>query len=230
MKNNPIVAVRNLHRTYKLGDVQALRGIDLGVYAGEFVTVKGPSGSGKTTLLNIIGGLDPNFQGNVKIDGQDITQLSDKEMVELRRNKVGFVFQSFGLLPHFSAIETVDFALRLAGIPRIERQERGLDCLTRVGLYDRIHHRPDEMSGGQQQRLCIARAIAIKPMLILADEPTGELDGRTGREILSLFRQIVVLENIALIIATHDRLVHEFATKVYNLSDGQLIELNGELK
>jgi len=228
MENKLVVKVRDLTRTYRLGPskVHALRGVDLDVYAGEFIAIKGRSGSGKTTLLNIIGGLDSPSAGEVQINGRPITDLSEKEMVALRRDQVGFVFQSFDLLPYYSAYETVEFALRLAGLQRKQRHERTLECLSLVGLAERSHHRPDEMSGGQQQRLCIARAIAIRPTLILADEPTGELDSQTGRDILSLFRQIVALEDTVLIVATHDQLVHDYASRVYDLSDGQPTRLD----
>ncbi len=226
-ENKLVVETINLTRAYRLGrgEVSALRGVSLQVRAGEFVAIQGRSGSGKTTLLNVIGGLDQPTAGAVYLNGQDISHLTESEMVDLRRRTVGFVFQSFGLLPHYSSYETVEFALRLAGLPRRERHERTLDCLSMVGLEDRLRHRPDEMSGGQQQRLCIARAIAIRPKLILADEPTGELDSQTGRDILSLFRQIVALEETALIVATHDPMIHDYASTVYELSDGQLTRL-----
>ena len=226
--NTPLVIqVQSLTRTYTLGknQVAALRGVNLEVEAGEFVAIKGRSGSGKTTLLNIIGGLDKPDGGAVYLNGKDISGFSEPEMVELRRNQVSFVFQSFGLLPNFSAYETVEFALRLKGLARKKRHERTLECLELVGLEERASHRPDELSGGQQQRLCIARAIAIQPFLILADEPTGELDSHTGREILSLFRQIAVIEDTALIVATHDPMVHEYSTTSYELDDGQLKRL-----
>ena len=221
---NKIVSVINLHRTYQFGGVHALQGINLDVKFGEFVAIKGRSGSGKTTLLNIIGGLDTNYTGTVFINRKALAEISEKEHIALRRSKVGFVFQSFGLLPHFSSLETVDFALRLAGYRREKRRERSIECLAQVGLEDRLHHRPDELSGGQQQRLCIARAIATQPVLILADEPTGELDSKTGRDILSLFHQIVALGNLGLIIATHDPLIDEFSTVIYELNDGRLTE------
>jgi putative ABC transport system ATP-binding protein len=219
------VEIRNLHRRYRLGNVHALRGISLRVNGGEFIAIKGRSGSGKTTLLNIAGGLDSSYEGIVLLNGNDISRLSENETMQLRRSEIGFVFQSFGLLPHYSAFETVEFALRLSGISRKARYERAEECLAMVGLSERANHRPYELSGGQQQRLCIARAIAIRPNLILADEPTGELDSNTGRDILSLFRQIVALQEVALLVATHDPLIHDYAEKVYELSDGQLTEL-----
>lgn len=224
MMNNIVVA-KDLHRTYQLGNIHALQGISLEVKIGEFVAIKGRSGSGKTTLLNIIGGLDRNYSGTVVIDTAPLEDLSEEERIALRRSKIGFVFQSFGLLPHFSCLETVDFALRLSGHRRQERRKHAVVYLSQVGLEDRIDHRPDELSGGQQQRLCIARAIAIQPALILADEPTGELDSHTGREIFSLFRQIVALGNMGLVIATHDPVIDEYATSIYDLKDGKLTQI-----
>jgi ABC-type lipoprotein export system ATPase subunit len=223
----PVVETRKLTRIYKIGDteVNALREVDFKANAGEFVSIKGRSGSGKTTLLNLIGGLDRPDGGVVLLLGRDISNLSESEMVDLRRRTVSFVFQSFGLLPNYSAYEIVDFALRLNGMPRKERHARTLECLKLVGLDERQDHRPDEMSGGQQQRLCIARAISIRPSLILADEPTGELDSRTGREILTLLREIASLEQTAILVATHDPKVQEFTTTNYMLSDGLLQEV-----
>ena len=223
-ENDVIVEATGITRIYRLGrsEVMALRDVDLRVRAGEYVVIRGRSGSGKTTLLNIIGGLDRPDSGTVLLGGWDIARLSEQELVSLRRHQVGFVFQSFGLLPQFSAYENVELILRLGGVPRARRHERAIECLTMVGLEQRTHHRPYELSGGQQQRLCIARAIANHPLLILADEPTGELDSRTGREILSLFRQIVALEKGALVVATHDPVVDDFATAIYELDDGRL--------
>ncbi len=223
-----VVETIDLHRTYHIdgNEVPALRGVNLAVSAGEFVVIKGRSGSGKTTLLNIIGTLDRPDSGAVFVNGQDVAHMSEQETVELRRHQIGFVFQSFGLLPNFSAYETVEFALRLAGLSSSERHARAVESLALVGLEDRLHHRPDEMSGGQQQRLCIARAIAIRPSVILADEPTGELDSHTGRGILALFRKLVLQENVALIVTTHDPAVLTYAHTVYELDDGQLTRLD----
>jgi putative ABC transport system ATP-binding protein len=225
MNNGVVVEAKEVTRVYRLGrsEVTALRSVSLGVRAGEFVAIRGRSGSGKTTLLNIIGGLDKPDSGTVLFEGRDVASLTEQELTALRRDRIGFVFQSFGLLPQFSAYETVELALRMAGVPRAQRKARAVECLTMVGLEERMRHRPYELSGGQQQRLCIARAIANRPRLILADEPTGELDSRTGREILSLFRQIVALEGTAVIVATHDPVVYEYAGVVYELSDGLLL-------
>ena len=222
-----IVEATDLTRTYHRGrnEVSALQSVNLRVYHGEYVALMGRSGSGKTTLLNILGGLDAPNAGKVYLNGRNLSELDEEAMMDLRRHLVGFVFQSFGLLPHYSAYETVEFTLRLAGISRRARHERTLECLSLVGLEKRADHRPAELSGGQQQRLCIARAISSRPRLILADEPTGELDSQTGRDFLSLFRQIVSLENTALVVATHDQMVGDFASTVYELSDGQLKRL-----
>jgi putative ABC transport system ATP-binding protein len=219
-----VVEAVDLSRTYQIGQTQvkALCNVNFQAHSGEFVSIKGRSGSGKTTLLNILGGLDRPDSGRVFLYGKEITNLEESEMVEMRRHHISFVFQSFGLLPQYSAYEMVEFSLRLAGMPRKERRDRALECLEMVGLEERAHHRPDEMSGGQQQRLCIARAIATHPALILADEPTGELDSHTGREILSLLSQICALQETTLVVATHDPKVHEYATTSYELSDGQL--------
>jgi ABC-type lipoprotein export system ATPase subunit len=224
LQSPPVVEATAITRVYCLGkhEVRVLCGVDLRVCTSEFIAIRGRSGSGKTTLLNIIGGLDQADGGRVLVGGRDIANLPEDELTALRRTQIGFVFQSFGLLPQFSAYESVDLALRLGGVPRAERRARAVECLTMVGLGERMHHRPYELSGGQQQRLCIARAIANHPQLILADEPTGELDSRTGREILSLFRQIVALEKTALIVATHDSVIYDYATAVYELDDGQL--------
>ncbi len=219
-----VVEAMEIARVYRLGrtSVRALDGVSLRARVGEFIAIRGRSGSGKTTLLNIIGGLDQPDSGTVLVDGRDIAHLSERELNAMRRHQVGFVFQSFGLLPQFSAYESVDLALRMAGVPRSRRHERTVECLAMVGLGERMQHRPYELSGGQQQRLCIARAIANHPLLILADEPTGELDSRTGQEILSLFRQIVAVEKTALIVATHDPVVYDYASAIYELDDGQL--------
>jgi putative ABC transport system ATP-binding protein len=220
-----IVSVSDLHRTYRFGGVHALQGVNLKVRIGEFVVIKGRSGSGKTTLLNIIGGLDDDYRGLVSFNGNSLAEMSEDDKLLLRRTKIGFVFQSFGLLPHFSALETVDFALRLSGYTRQQRKESSIKCLSLVGLENKTNHRPDELSGGEQQRLCIARAIAFQPSLILADEPTGELDSSTGREILSLFRQILSTGDVSIILASHDPMVDDFATVVYEISDGQISKL-----
>jgi ABC-type antimicrobial peptide transport system, ATPase component len=223
--NGYAVQTHDLWRIYKTGaqEVAALRGVNLAVRPGSFVAVKGRSGSGKTTLLNCIGGLDHPTSGSVHIFGRDISTMSDRELTRWRREEVGFVFQSFGLLPTLSAYENVELLLRIAGVPARERRKRTMYCLELVGLGRWANHRPFEMSGGQQQRVGIARALANRPHLILADEPTGELDSTTAREILKLFKTIVREEHVTLVMVSHDVLVDEYADEVLQLSDGRII-------
>ena len=220
-----IVEARDLWRVYKLGaqEVRALRGVTLHVEPGRFVMVKGRSGSGKTTLLNCVGGLDQPTSGSVQVLGQELAQWDDKQLTQWRREQVGFVFQSFSLLPTLSAYENIELMLRIKGANSTDRHERSLECLELVGLRRWANHRPYELSGGQQQRVAIARALANRPRLILADEPTGELDSTTAREILSLFRQIVRTTGTTLLIASHDALVNEYADQVLQLQDGQIV-------
>jgi len=225
-----IIQTQALQREYKIGDrtVQALRGVDLNVAPGLFVALKGRSGSGKTTLLNCIGGLDRPTAGTVRVFGRDLAELGEDELALWRRRELGFVFQSFGLLPTLSAYENVDLMLRLVDLPAKERRERTLECIELVGLKKWMHHRPHEMSGGQQQRVGIARALANHPKLLLADEPTGELDSSTSREILKLFRQISETEHITLLMSSHDPLVDKYVDEIVLLQDGQIISQNAQ--
>lgn len=218
------IDTQDLWRVYNLGkqEVVALRGINLSVPPGRFVALKGRSGSGKTTLLNCLGGLDQPTRGSVRIFGQEIGDWSERQLTEWRRKQVGFIFQSFGLMPSLSAYENVELILRIGGARSQERHERAVECLEMVGLTNWIDHRPFEMSGGQQQRVAIARALANRPRLILADEPTGELDTNTARDILSLFRSIVRNERLTLLMVTHDNLVDEYVDEVLLLKDGEI--------
>ncbi|MBC8450301.1 MAG: ABC transporter ATP-binding protein [Chloroflexi bacterium] len=220
-----VLEALDVWRIYKVGtrEVQALRGVRLQIRAGRFVALTGRSGSGKTTLLNCIGGLDRPTSGTVRVFGAEIARLNDRQLTRWRRKRVGFIFQSFGLLPTISAYENVELVLRMAGMGHKERHKRTLQCLDLVGLNKWIHHRPHEMSGGQQQRVAIARALANRPQLILADEPTGELDSGTGREILALFRQIVREEHVTMLLASHDPLVDAYVDDVLRMQDGQLV-------
>jgi len=220
-----IIQTQNLQREYKIGErrVQALRGVDLNVLPEQFVALKGRSGSGKTTLLNCVGGLDRPTAGHVKVLGRDLSELREDELALWRRHELGFVFQSFGLLPTLSAYENVDLMLRLVDIPERERRERTLECLELVGLTKWVHHRPHEMSGGQQQRVGVARALANHPRLILADEPTGELDSNTSRDILKLFKRIVETEHNTVLMSSHDPLVDKYVDEMVLLKDGQII-------
>ena len=217
-----LVRVRGITRVYHSDgqEVQALRGVDLDLPRGVLAALKGRSGSGKTTLLNLIGGLDRPTAGSIAFDGKHLAGLSDKELTLLRRHHIGFIFQSFALLPAYSAFENVELMLRLAGAGRRVQVEQARRCLRVVGLEKWMHHRPDEMSGGQQQRVAIARALATQPALILADEPTGELDTATSRQIFSLFQMIVRKEGITVLLSTHDPLVDEYADRIYLLQDG----------
>jgi len=221
--NSPIlVRTVGVTRVYKSSGqpVHALRGVDIELPKGVLAVLKGRSGSGKTTLLNIIGGLDRPTQGKVFFDEQELGGLSEAKLNQLRRQRLGFIFQSFALLPTYSAYENVELVLRIAGMSRKEQAEQAQRYLRAVGLARWMNHRPDEMSGGQQQRVAIARALATRPDLILADEPTGELDTTTSRQVFSLFRQIVEKEGITILSTTHDPLVDEYADIVFTLCDG----------
>lgn len=222
-----IVRVVGVQRIYPLGhdNVTALKGINLSVSTGQLCGLMGRSGSGKTTLLNIIGGLDKPTAGKVYIKGQDITQLSDVDLTVLRRELIGYVFQSFALIPVLSALENVELPMHIAAVPRAERHRRATELLQLVGLGKRMSHRPFELSGGEQQRVAIARALGNQPALILADEPTGELDSATGLQIMSLFRYIATTENVAVVIVTHDPTIIQIAHITYEISDGVIIKI-----
>jgi putative ABC transport system ATP-binding protein len=225
----PAVRIAGVTRSYAVGSerVAALRGVDLIVPQGAFIALMGRSGSGKTTLLNLIGGLDQPTTGEVALYGQQLNSLSQERLTLLRRAQIGFIFQSFALLPMLSAWENVEMPLRIAGVrARRERRARAEAALALVGLERWASHRPAEMSGGQQQRVAIARALVARPRLLLADEPTGELDSSTGRAVLQLLRGIVQTEGLTLIIATHDQTVREFADVIYHVVDGQIGQEN----
>lgn len=227
VETTPLIEATDVVRTYKSGDteVRALRGVSLSIGKGQFIALKGRSGSGKTTMLNIIGGLDKPTSGKVLVFGNDLSKMNEAELTRMRRHKIGFVFQSFALLPHLSAIENVELSLHIAGVSRSKRLARARECLQLVGLTRRADHRAYELSGGEQQRVAIARALTNRPSLILADEPTGELDSLTGRQILQLFQDIVVLEDVTMVMATHDPLVMEIADITYELVDGQITRI-----
>ena len=220
------IETQDVWRIYLLGtrEVPALRGINLRVPKGHFLVLKGRSGSGKTTLLNCVGGLDQPTRGRIMVFGTDLATLDENHLTRWRSVEVGFVFQSFGLLPTLSAFENVELMQRIAGKSARERRERARQCLDLVGLTKWQNHRPYEMSGGQQQRVAIARALANQPHLILADEPTGELDSTTAREILSIFRRIVDDEKVTLLVTSHDPLLDDYADDIVHLKDGQIAE------
>jgi putative ABC transport system ATP-binding protein len=221
-----LVQTSDLARDYPSGGevVHALRGIELQVRAGEFLALKGRSGSGKTTLLNLIGGLDRPTRGRVVVDGKPVSDMSEDELVELRRHTVSFVFQAFGLIPILTAAENVEIPLRLVAADPDERDARVHHLLEIVGLADRARHRPHELSGGEQQRVAIARALANRPRLLLADEPTGQLDSHTGRSIMGLLESVVRHEGVTAIVATHDPLLIDVADRVVEIRDGVLVQ------
>ena len=220
----PLITTLDLWRTYLLGseEINALRGVNFSVMPGQFIAVVGRSGSGKTTLLNILAGLDKPTSGRVLFQDRDVAEMSEHDLTELRRHQIGFVFQSFGLLPLLSALENVELPLRIAGVRSHEREERTRDALEIVGLWNRAKHRPYELSGGEQQRVAIARAIVNEPPLILADEPTGELDSNNARSIFGLFKEMVQNRGISVVSATHDSTLLEMADEVKEIRDGQL--------
>jgi putative ABC transport system ATP-binding protein len=223
-----VIETKDLWRTYPLrnnnqGGIAALRGVNLRVQQGTFVALKGRSGSGKTTLLNCLAGLDQPTSGTIRVLGHDLVQMSEQDLTVWRREQIGLVFQSFGLLPTLSAYENIELLLRIQGVAHAIRHQRALECLEVVGLKNWRNHRPYEMSGGQQQRVAVARALANRAKLILADEPTGELDSKTTQELLSFFRKLVEDEKITLLMVSHDPLVDQHAHQVLYLKDGILV-------
>ncbi|MFI1016446.1 ABC transporter ATP-binding protein [Streptomyces sp. NPDC020965] len=221
-----MVRVENLHRSYGSGAaaVHALRGVSFTIPRGELVALKGRSGSGKTTLLNLVGGLDSPDEGRISVDGIDLAALGENGLLELRRDRIGFVFQSFGLIPILSAAENVGVPLRLRKADARERDERVELLLDLVGLADHAAQRPGELSGGQRQRVAIARALANRPALLIADEPTGQLDAETGLAVMELLRAVVRGEGVTALVATHDAQLLGLADRVLELNDGDLIE------
>jgi putative ABC transport system ATP-binding protein len=218
------VEATNIHKSYLLGAtaVGALRGVDLTVRRGEFVALMGPSGCGKTTLLNVIGAIDFPSRGAVKIEGVDLQGLSDDSLADLRRDRIGMVFQFYNLLPTLSARENVEVPMQFKGVRAAARRSRALELLERVGLKDRADHKPSELSGGEQQRVSIARALANEPALVLLDEPTGDLDSTTGTEVIALLRDLNRREQVTMVIATHDQSIAEQSSRVVRLRDGKL--------
>lgn len=220
-----ILDVRGVERTFQVGSEQLhiLKGIHMQVRLGQLVMLKGRSGSGKTTLLNMLGGLDVPTKGEIYFLGEVYSTWSDNKRTYTRRKDIGFIFQAFALMPLLSAYENVELSLRMAGIPRHLWKERVHHCLQLVGLEKRMKHRPFEMSGGEQQRVAIAKSIAHKPLLLLADEPTAELDSQMGAQVMGVFRQIIRSENIAICMTTHDPTILEVADYVYEMVDGKFI-------
>jgi putative ABC transport system ATP-binding protein len=222
---NSIIETKELHREYHIGRdaVIALGGVDISIHQGEFVAIVGPSGCGKSTLLNLLGGLDQPTKGNVFLDGQNLAQLSEEQLAFLRRQKMGFIFQRHDLFPELTARENVEFPLLLGGMAPIERKKRAEDLLAQIGLAEKADHLPDELSGGQQQRVGIARALANNPLILLADEPTGNLDSATSAEIINILIQLTRNQGLTLVMVTHDPEVAEQADRKLTLRDGQIV-------
>ena len=221
-----MIELREVKKVYRLGsvDVPAMNGVTLSIRRGEFLAITGPSGSGKSTLMNMVGSLDLPTSGKIFLDGHDITLLDESSLAQLRGRKIGFVFQQFNLLSSLTALENVGLPLVFQGVPQEEREQRAKEILDAVGLADRIYHRPTELSGGQQQRIAIARALVINPEVILADEPTGNLDSKTGLDIIGLFKDLNS-EGKTVIIVTHDLNLARQARRIVRIKDG-LIEKN----
>ena len=227
-----MIQTENLIKVYQMGDteVRALNSVSFSIEKGEMVAIMGPSGSGKSTLMSIIGCLDVPTSGNYKLDGESVENMDETELAEIRGRKVGFVFQQFNLLARTSALENVMLPLTYAGMTGKERKERAMKALERVGLADRMDHAPNELSGGQQQRVAIARALVNDPGLILADEPTGAVDSKTGKEIIGLFQSLHLENEQTVILVTHDPFIARHTNRIIKISDGRIIsdELNPE--
>lgn len=221
-----ILETRNLTKIYRVGkeEIPALRGVNFALETGDFVVINGPSGSGKTTFLNLIACIDKPTSGEVYIDGQPTSQLSEGQLAELRKHKIGLVFQTFNLIPVLSAYENVEYPLILLGVDRKERYRRTMALLEEVGLKDLANRRPDELSGGQRQRVAIARALVTNPKLVLADEPTANLDSETGKQVMAIMRRLNEEHHVAFLVVTHDPVVTQYAQRTVKIRDGQLFD------
>ena len=222
----PIIEIEDLYKIYNPGEneVHALDGVSLTVYEGEFVAIVGHSGSGKSTLMNMIGCLDVPTSGSYRLNGQDVSTMTDNELSTIRNREIGFVFQSFNLIQNLSAFENVELPLIYRGIPAAKRQQLAIAALQKVGLEGRMDHRPNQMSGGQQQRVAVARALAASPPLILADEPTGSLDSKTGRLVMDLFHRLHKKQHKTIVLITHSPELAEECQRIVTLKDGYVVE------
>ena len=223
--SQPLIAVRDLTKTYHVGevDVRALRGVSLDVQRGEFIALTGPSGSGKSTFMHLLGCLDRPTSGSYHLNGRDVARLSKRELASVRNQEIGFVFQGFNLLPRTTALENVELPLMYArGVSGSKRHSRARAALESVGLGDRIGHHPNQMSGGQQQRVAIARALVTNPVLLLADEPTGNLDSRTSIEVMDIFQKLNVEQGLTIVLVTHEHDIAEYGTRIVSFRDGRV--------
>jgi len=222
----PIIELVDVWKIYRINEIEvpALRGLSMRIYKGEFVAVMGPSGSGKSTLMNMIGCLDVPTRGRIFLDGRDISKLEENELAQIRGKKIGFVFQKFNLMPSLTALENVMLPMTFQDIPRFQREDTAMKLLKRVGLEKRIHHKPSELSGGEQQRVAIARALANDPEVILADEPTGNLDSRMGTEIMEMLKDLNKSDGKTIVIVTHDLNLSRYAERIVHIMDGKIIE------
>src|SRR5437016_4624732 len=222
--SDPLLSAKNLHKTYTMGkrSLEVLRGVDVELGRGDFLALRGASGAGKSTLLHLLGGLDSPNQGEIRLAGRDLAKLSRGELAQVRNEEVGFIFQAYYLLPELDALENVCLPARMARTPATQAESRGRELLSRVGLKERMEHKPYELSGGEQQRVAIARALINEPDLILADEPTGNLDSHTGQEIIDLLCALRTEKQTTLIMATHDAKLAGRAPKILELVDGQI--------
>jgi putative ABC transport system ATP-binding protein len=223
----PVISVRNVVKTYSIGDVlvRALRGVSLDIHGGEFVAVVGPSGSGKSTLMHILGCLDKATSGEYFLNGKDVSRLNDDQLSWIRNKQIGFVFQGFNLLSRTSALENVELPLLYGGsdTPADERRRRAMEALSAVGLADRAEHHPNQLSGGQQQRVAIARALMNNPAILMADEPTGNLDSRTSVEVLDIFQALKEQRGITIVLITHDPQIAQYGSRILTIKDGQIV-------
>lgn len=219
-----MIKLTDVQRLFTVGEqaVHALQDVNLHIEAGDYLAIMGPSGSGKSTLLNIIGLLDRPSSGHYRLDGEELTQQNDETLAQIRRDKIGFVFQSFHLIARLTALENVELPMMLAGIPRRQRREQVIQTLAALGLRDRAGHRPDQLSGGQRQRVAIARAMVLKPRMLLADEPTGNLDRASGQEVLTILEQLN-REGLTLLIVTHDPEIGQRARRCLRMTDGRIV-------